>query len=159
MIPATPLLYVIPVFQPRAGITFSLFLPPNFVSMESVPRLLAYFWSLPTTLIGLTLAMLLLATGAKARWVPPAVEVHGGVLGHLARRCRISAMTLGHVILGASATELDRFRAHEHVHVGQCERWGPFFIPAYLLSSLWQLVKGRRLYRDNAFEKEAYKKR
>jgi hypothetical protein len=23
---------------------------------------------------------------------------------------------------------------------------------------LWQFVKGRRMYRDNAFEKEAYKK-
>ena len=71
---------------------------------------------------------------------------------------RFTAITLGHVIIAACSNDLDRCRAHEHVHVAQCERWGPFFIPAYLLSSLWQLARGRRMYRDNAFEKEAYRR-
>lgn len=137
-----------------------MFLPLNFVSMRPVLKLFAYCWSLPNTLIGLVLALVFLATGAKMRWVSPALEVHGGKLGRLVLRSPhcYSAITLGHIIVGASATELDCVRAHEHVHVRQCERWGPFFIPAYLFSSLWQLVRGRRIYRDNVFEKEAYEK-
>ena len=38
----------------------------------------------------------------------------------------------------------------------QYERWGPFFIPAYLLSSLVQLLRRRDPYLDNRFEREAY---
>jgi hypothetical protein len=49
-------------------------------------------------------------------------------------------------------------RAHEQVHVRQYERWGPLFVPAYLLSSLVELLRGRRPYRDNWFEREAYGK-
>jgi hypothetical protein len=47
-------------------------------------------------------------------------------------------------------------RAHEQVHVRQYERWGPFFVPAYLASSLWQGLCGRHLYRDNHFERPAF---
>jgi hypothetical protein len=53
------------------------------------------------------------------------------------------------VILGASEADLDAARGHEQVHVRQYERWGPFFLPAYLASSAWQLACGRRCYRDN----------
>jgi hypothetical protein len=128
--------------------------------MMPMPRLLAYLWSLPNSVVGLLLAALFLVLGAKARWESPALEVHGGVLGRVLRRsrCRFGAITLGHVIIGTCSAELDHCRSHEHVHVTQCERWGPFFIPAYLLSSLWQLVRGRRMYRDNAFEQEAYRR-
>jgi len=65
-------------------------------------------------------------------------------------------MTLGHVVLGASRAELDRLREHERVHVRQYERWGVFFLPAYILSSVWQVAHGRRGYRDNFFERQAY---
>ena len=89
-----------------------------------------------------------------------AIEFGGGAIGQaLADRTppiRFRAMTLGHVILGASAADLDAAREHEQVHVRQYERWGPFFLPAYLLSSAWQLVTGRRCYRDNYFERQAY---
>jgi hypothetical protein len=60
------------------------------------------------------------------------------------------------VILGASDADLDAARGHEQVHVRQYERWGPFFLPAYLLSSVWQLAMGRRCYRDNYFERQAF---
>jgi hypothetical protein len=40
--------------------------------------------------------------------------------------------------------------------VRQYERWGAFFIPAYLLSSLVQLARGRDPYRENHFERQAY---
>lgn len=86
------------------------------------------------------------------------LEFSGGAtawfLRHLARGA--AAMTLGHVILGRTEAELDRCRDHEHVHVRQYERWGPFFIPAYLACSLWLTLRGKRGYHDNPFEVEAY---
>ncbi len=33
---------------------------------------------------------------------------------------------------------------------------GVLFLPAYFASSLWQLARGRRCYRDNWFERQAY---
>jgi len=66
-----------------------------------------------------------------------------------------SAMTLGHVVLGRDAAALERTRAHERVHVAQYERWGPLFIPAYLLVSAWLLARGRDPYADNPFERAA----
>jgi hypothetical protein len=71
---------------------------------------------------------------------------HGGV----------AALTLGHVVLGMSRAALAHTRAHERVHVAQVERWGPFFLPAYALASLWALLRGRNPYRDNPFEREAF---
>ena len=65
-------------------------------------------------------------------------------------------MTLGHVVLGRSAAALDLSQAHELVHVRQYERWGPLFIPAYLLCALVLHVRGKDGYRDNPFEREAY---
>jgi hypothetical protein len=47
-------------------------------------------------------------------------------------------------------------RSHEHVHVSSTKAWGPFFLFAYAGSSLWQLLRGRRIYRDNFFERQAY---
>ena len=37
----------------------------------------------------------------------------------------------------------------------QAERWGPFFLPAYVLASLAVGLRGRRWYLDNPFEIEA----
>jgi hypothetical protein len=43
------------------------------------------------------------------------------------------------------------------VHVRQYERWGVLFFPLYAASSLWQLARGRDPYRDNRFEREAFR--
>ena len=98
--------------------------------------------------------------GAQARRVAGVLEVAGGLVGTYLGPTRIAlpwrAITLGHVILGIDSAALDASRAHEHVHVRQYEQWGPFFLPAYLASSLWQLACGRRCYRDNWFERQAY---
>ena len=67
-------------------------------------------------------------------------------------------MTLGHVIIGQNPYYLNAARNHEYIHVQQYERWGPFFVPAYLLSSLYLWVIKRDPYRDNPFEIEAYAK-
>lgn len=66
------------------------------------------------------------------------------------------AMTLGHAIVGQSAEGLRIARAHEQVHVRQYERWGPLFIPAYLLCSGYLWFRKKDSYRDNPFEVEAY---
>jgi hypothetical protein len=67
-------------------------------------------------------------------------------------------MTLGHVVIGRNEACLDRSRAHERVHVRQCERWGPLFIPAYALASGVVLLRGGRPYLDNPFEREAFER-
>jgi hypothetical protein len=90
------------------------------------------------------------------------VEAHGGIITHLLRHIiplsgGCSAITIGHVILGRDQHCLDRFRAHEQVHVRQYERWGPFMIPAYLLASGILLLWGKHPYLDNPFEVQARK--
>ena len=65
-------------------------------------------------------------------------------------------MTVGHVVLGQTDAALDLSRTHETVHVRQYERWGPLFLPAYALASVYAWAKGRNPYRDNIFEVEAY---
>ena len=125
-------------------------------------RVIGYLWALPTTALGLLFIPLALLTGGQARIVTGVIEVHGGLVRWLLRHVALpphgaSALTLGHVVLGQDADALDWSRDHERVHVRQAERWGPFFIPAYLLGSLYALLRGRRAYLDNPFEREAYK--
>ena len=124
-------------------------------------RFFVYLWVLPTSLIGLLLLIPTLLTGGGARWVYGVLEIHGGLAGFFLRRCTLlkggaSAMTLGHVVIGRDASALQWSRAHERVHVRQCERWGPFFLPAYFAGLLIAVVRGGRAYRDNPFEREAY---
>ena len=123
-------------------------------------RLAAYAWAGLNTVLGLALGSLMWLAGARARVLRGVVEFEGGRLGRLvaapAIRCPFRAMTLGHVILAVDAAHLAAAREHEHVHVRQYEAWGPLFLPAYAVSSLWQLARGRRCYRDNWFERQAY---
>ena len=123
-------------------------------------RALAYGWALPCTALGLILVGAALTTGARVKVVDGVLEAHGGLLEPLLRRCvplrgGASAMTLGHVVVGRDAHALHRTRAHERAHVRQAERWGPFFVPAYLVSSLVVAVRGGHYYRDNRFERDA----
>ncbi len=89
-----------------------------------------------------------------------AIEFYGGAVPWLISRWPCGpftmAMTLGHVVLGRDAICLDVTRAHELVHIRQYERWGPLFIPAYLLCSALIWARGGDPYRDNPFEREAY---
>ena len=125
-------------------------------------RLLVYAWTLPTTLVGLLfLPLVLVSRAGGARVVDGVLELHGGPVAFFLRRCTLlrggaSAMTLGHVVLGRDERLLDLTRAHERIHVRQCERWGPLFIPAYLLASVLVFFRGGRPYEDNPFEREAY---
>lgn len=123
-------------------------------------RALAYAWALPTTALGLALVAVAMVTGARAAVVDGVVEAHGGVLGPFLRRAvplrgGASAMTMGHVVVGRDPDALCRTRAHERAHVRQAERWGPFFVPAYLLAAVIVAARGGHYYRDNRFERDA----
>lgn len=124
----------------------------------TLPRAIGILWSFPNSLIGLTAGVFGLATGGTGRRIGPTLEFHSGAISWLLLRTpvRACAMTLGHVIIGQDADSLDRARLHEWVHVRQYERWGPFFIPSYLLCSLWLWLRKKDFYRDNPFEVEAY---
>lgn len=121
--------------------------------------ILRLLWASPATLLGLFIGAVGLLTGGRARRVGRTIEFNGGFVAWLLDHLPVQALalTLGHVILGRSAASLDACRQHELVHVRQSERWGPLFIPAYLLCSLVLLVRGRDFYRDNPFEKAAYR--
>lgn len=77
------------------------------------------------------------------------------LLSALPVRFRVLAITFGHVVLGCDREVLDRTRAHERAHVEQYQRFGPAFIPAYLLASAYAWLRGGDPYRDNHFERRA----
>ena len=131
--------------------------------MNSAPVLktLVYAWAFPTTSVGLVATGLTLVSGGRARWVQGVLEVHGGFASWALRRLvplpgGATAMTLGHVVIARDELAHDLTRAHERIHVRQCERWGPLFIPAYFWCSLVAKMRGRDAYRDNPFEREAF---
>jgi len=128
--------------------------------LSHLSKLIAYVWASPNTALGILLGLVMLALGGRVRIVYGVAEFHGGWMGNFfASRPHpfcFAAITLGHVILGTCHKELHALRAHEHVHVRQYERWGVFFLPAYALSSLWEVCRGRNWYRNNFFERQAY---
>jgi hypothetical protein len=102
-----------------------------------------------------------LLSGGVARRRGCTLEFYGGSVAWLLERAPIvagaAAMTWGHVILGRTAATLDVCREHELVHVRQYERWGLLFIPTYLLCSAVIWLRGGDAYRDNPFERQAYR--
>lgn len=120
-----------------------------------------YLWAAPATLLGLSLIPITIWQGGSARIVDGVVEVHGGIIASFLRRGLPwvgagSAMTLGHVVWGRDQHCLETTRIHERVHVAQYERWGPLFIPLYLVASLAAKFRGKHPYFDNPFEREAF---
>lgn len=125
-------------------------------------RLLRYLWAAPGTVLGLPFLGAAMLTGGRTAVRNGILEVHGGVVAALLHRLvpipgGATALTLGHVVLGRTEAALAESRSHELIHVRQYERWGPFFIPAYLLSSLYLLLARRDCYRENPFEEEAFR--
>lgn len=123
-------------------------------------RLFVYVWAFPTTALGLLFVPESLLSG-DVRFVDGVLEVNGRLVRWFLTHCTIlrggaSAMTLGHVVLARSRAVHDATRCHERVHVRQCERWGPLFIPAYLTMSAVLWFRGLRAYEDNPFEREAF---
>jgi hypothetical protein len=127
---------------------------------RNLRRAAGYLWAAPVSLVALPLAALGAATGGRARVLGGVLEAAGGILQPILTRLvpgfAIGAITLGHVVLGASSEELEASRAHERIHVRQYERWGVLFPLMYAGSSLLALARGRRVYCDNAFERAAF---
>jgi hypothetical protein len=123
-------------------------------------RTAAIFWASPYSALGLLLGLLSLAAGGQLQRAGHVIECHGRLLGWILRKVPIqggaSAMTLGHVVIAADQFQLDRTRNHELVHVGQYERWGPLFVPAYFACAAAMWATGRDPYLDNPFERAAY---
>jgi len=97
-------------------------------------RILSYLWPFPNTLLGLAIGML-------------------PFLGD--RHFAFRRGTLGHFILAVDQGSFNDSFEHEWVHVRRYVWFGPFFVPAYLLSNAWNWFAGKDYYLDNSFEKQA----
>jgi hypothetical protein len=126
-----------------------------------VKRPIAYLWAAPVSAAALPFVALALATGGRARRRSGVLEAWGGALRPILTKANpafpISAITFGHVVLGAAEGVLENCRAHERVHVRQYERWGPLFPVLYLVSSAAALLRGRGAYAGNVFERQAFR--
>lgn len=103
-------------------------------------------WAAPWSAVGIVLSLLF-----RSRRIVTGVLVAEGAAWPRRLGWRYRAITLGHVVLCVDEVDDDLMR-HELVHVRQFERWGPFFIPAYLIASLVARIRGGRAYGDNHFE-------
>ncbi len=117
------------------------------------------FWASPCSAVGLLLGVIPMALGGKAVWKRGALEVtyrqNQNSCGKFAQALPFRGIVFGHVILAVTDEELCHIGPHERVHVEQYECWGLFFFPAYALSGLWQLFRGRSPYWYNHFEVQA----
>jgi hypothetical protein len=123
-----------------------------------IGRTLGHLWAAPLTVAGVAVAAL--GGGLPVRVHDGAIDVVAPARGPLAwffRRARVSAYTWGATIVYRDRALLanERLLRHERAHVRQCLALGPLMIAAYPAASLWQLARGRRLYRDNWFEEAA----
>ncbi len=124
---------------------------PEKDSVGLLPRL----WNAGNSLIGLVGAI-----GGRGAWrrQEKVLEVSGGwLIGLLMRRGWAQAITLGDVVLYAEPSLIALIHHHEMVHVRQGRAWGPFFLPAYILESLWQYLRTRDGYHNNRFEVAAFR--
>lgn len=128
--------------------------------MNALLKIAGIIWASPNTLIGLVVGSIGLLFGGRVRFTGRAIEFYDGGIKWFVHRLPHGqftlALTLGHVVLGQTDASLDISRKHEAVHIAQYERWGPLTIPAYLLASCFVFFAGKRFYRDNPFEREAY---
>ena len=117
-------------------------------------------WTSPNTILGLIVGVAGLCSGGRVQIRRGCFEFHGGLVQGILRHMPLGdatlALTLGHTILGQTASGLEIARDHEQIHVRQYELWGPFFLIAYLGSSAWLWLIGKDAYHDNPFEIEAY---
>jgi uncharacterized protein (DUF2062 family) len=129
--------------------------------VPKISSVIRYAWAAPTTTLGFVVVLAGLWR-AQLSVVNGVVEAHGPTLAWLLSHLTLmpggaAALTLGHVVIARDGWSLESTRAHERVHVRQCEAWGPFFVPAYIAASLSALLRGRNFYVDNRFEVEAFR--
>jgi len=113
------------------------------------------FWALPNTLIGLLLVAISKSKHVKSH-VPAMVFEPGTWLGRYMKKHYWAGLTLGHVVFMVDPND-HLIACHELIHVYQNNHFGPFWLPLYGIFSLvmW-LIPGKKYYRDNPFERQAY---
>lgn len=126
--------------------------------MRSVLHVLGSVWTFPNTALGLVAWLLLFPLGARCRLVSGVFEIEGRPIRKLLKTCFGGAIgvTLGQSVLSWNEATHTLARDHERVHVRQYLIWGPFFLPAYGLASLWVWLRGGSPYYANPFERQAY---
>jgi hypothetical protein len=133
--------------------------PKHPVRPTRIIQIAKIVWASPCSMVGLLFAAIVLLAGGRVGRSSTTLEVTFreslAPRSTLMRLLPFRAITLGHVIIAVTRQELEQLRSHEHIHVQQYERWGPFFFVAYVASSAWQLLRGRSAYWDNCFEIEA----
>jgi hypothetical protein len=123
-------------------------------------KLLRYIWAFPNTLLGIVFIPFVIATRGHIDIVDGVLEIHGKFISWILAHCmpgrgRVTAITLGHVVLGHDRESLLADRLHERAHVRQYEILGPAFIPVYIAAALWGLASGKGAYRGNFLERKA----
>ena len=109
-------------------------------------RVVRFIWAGPWSLVGLALSPFF-----RRRYVWRGILLCEGASWPRRLGWRYSAITFGHVVLATEPLDDDTLR-HELIHVEQYERWGPLFVPAYLVASVRVALQGHHAYRDNPFE-------
>jgi hypothetical protein len=109
-------------------------------------KFLRVAWAAPWSLVGL-----ILSPSFERRRIYRGALLCEGARWPRRLGWKYRAITFGHVVLCVDEAD-DRLMDHELVHVDQYGRWGPFFIPAYLVAGAWAMLKGHKAYRDNHFE-------
>ena len=123
--------------------------------------LLGILWALPLTLLGILLALPVLAIHGQVQLIRGptiALLVRGPFADRMLSRHpfgAMSAMALGHIIISENQGLSSRILIHELAHVRQAMRWGLLFPFAYLASSAWAAIRGRDAYWHNKFEIDA----
>lgn len=116
---------------------------------------LGYIWALPTTAIGLVLAL-------GGLCVP--VAFRSGAVWFRATACspwswwwagNFAAITIGGCVILAQSTAVEDVATHEMRHFLQARVLGPFFLPVYLVLSLWALIRTGDAYWENPLEADA----
>lgn len=126
--------------------------------MSWAGTLLGIVWALPLTLVGILLALPVLALRGHIQLIrggTVAVLVRGPFADRMLGKHpfgAMCAMALGHVIITEHQGISSRVLVHELTHVRQAARWGIFFPFAYLASSAWAAIRGRDAYWHNRFE-------
>ncbi|TDR33026.1 hypothetical protein [Hydromonas duriensis] len=127
-------------------------------------KVVKFLWALPVTMVGLLVLLLAAPSRPRVGWLrmgsTGALCAWGGWLDVWLQRHPLGAMyaaTLGHVVIARDMKKLCYCAAHEFEHVRQTERWGVFLPFLYVINGLWQVLHKRRFYRDNWFERAAYR--
>ena len=115
-------------------------------SLTNTVRWLRVVWAAPWSVLGLLFGMTF-----RSRRATRGVLLCEGASWPARFRWHYRAITFGHVVLCVDVID-EHTLEHELVHVRQYERWGPLFVPVYLLASLVAFISGRNAYRDNRFE-------